>query len=99
MSTNLTVPDIGDFDEVEIIEILIKVGDDIKKNDPIVTLESDKSSVEVPAIYEGKVEKINIKIGDKVSKGDVLITLSDLKNQNGHEKKTNLPLDDEVHFP
>ena len=49
MSTEITVPDIGDFESVEIIEILVKPGDVIKKNDPIVTLESDKSSVEVPS--------------------------------------------------
>ena len=76
MTTKLLVPDIGDFEKVEIIEILVKVGDSIKKNDSIVTLESDKSSVEVPSLYEGIVESINIKIGDKVSKGDLLITLN-----------------------
>ena len=82
MNNSLLVPDIGDFEEVEIIEILVKTGDNIKKNDPIVTLESDKSSVEVPAEFGGKVEKINIKIGDKVTKGDVLIILSGLKEKN-----------------
>ena len=74
MENKLLVPDIGDFDQVEIIEILVKKGDKIKKNDSIVTLESDKSSVEVPSISEGVVENVNVKIGDKVSKGDLLIT-------------------------
>ena len=75
MENKLLVPDIGDFEQVEIIEILVKKGDKIKKNDSIVTLESDKSSVEVPSVSEGIVEDISVKIGDKVSKGDLLITL------------------------
>ena len=98
MSINLIVPDIGDFDQVEIIEILVKSGDIIKKNDPIVTLESDKSSVEVPATHEGKVEKINVKIGDKVSQGDLLLVLSNSKELSDETKtKVNekLPKDTE----
>ena len=67
MNLDLLVPDIGDFENVEIIEVLVKKGDKINKNDPVVTLESDKSSVEVPSNYEGTVENINVKIGDKVS--------------------------------
>ena len=68
MSEKLLVPDIGDFEEVEIIEILVKEGDKISKNDPVITLESDKSSVEVPSAFEGVVDSINIKIGDKKNK-------------------------------
>ena len=72
MATKITVPDIGDFEKVEIIEILTKPGAVIKKNDPVVTLESDKSSVEVPSPLAGKVSSLEVKIGDKVSKGSVL---------------------------
>ena len=79
----LFIPDIGDFDNVEIIEILVKKGQKINKNDPVVTLESDKSSVEVPSNHEGQVESINVKIGDKVSKGDLILTLS------SNEEKSN----------
>ena len=75
MSQNISVPDIGDFDTVEIIEVLVKVGDQININDPIVTLESDKSSVEVPSPVAGKIIELNIKIGDKVSKGSLLAKL------------------------
>ena len=75
MATKITVPDIGDFDSVEIIEILTKVGTVIKKNDPIVTLESDKSSVEVPSPFAGKISSLEVKIGDKVSKGSVLAVI------------------------
>ena len=74
MTEKLLVPDIGDFDQVEIIEILVKQGDKVEKNDPVITLESDKSSVEVPSTIEGVVDSINIKIGDKVSKGDLIFT-------------------------
>ncbi len=88
MKNKLLVPDIGDFEKVEIIEILVKTGDNIKKNDSVVTLESDKSSVEVPSIYEGIVESVDVKIGDKVSKGDLLITLSGEKKSEDTSKKT-----------
>ena len=88
MQNKLLVPDIGDFEKVEIIEILVEPGKKIKKNDPIVTLESDKSSVEVPSISEGVVENVNVKIGDKVSKGDLLITLkNNLKSDEIPQKK------------
>ncbi len=82
MSKNISVPDIGDFKDVEIIEVLVKPGDKIKKNDPIVTLESDKSSVEVPSPYEGKISQLKVKIGDKVSEGSILAILD-----GGNEKK------------
>ena len=72
MSTEIKVPDIGDFKEVEIIEILVNEGQKISKNDPLITLESDKSSVEVPSAESGTIKKINVKIGDKVSKGSVI---------------------------
>ena len=87
MNQKLLVPDIGDFEKVEVIEILVKVGDSIKVNDPIVTIESDKSSVEVPSVLEGKVDSINVKIGDKFSKGDLLVTLTDLKSSEKKPKK------------
>ena len=98
MSINVTVPDIGDFEKVEIIEILVKSGDNIKKDDPVVTLESDKSSVEVPSTHEGRVEKVNVKIGDKVSKGDLLITLINSEKTNDTKEKKvekKLPVDTE----
>ena len=75
MSEKLIVPDIGDFEKVEIIELLVKAGDKIKLNDPVVTIESDKSSVEIPSNLEGTIESINVKIGDKVSKGDLILSI------------------------
>ena len=79
MVNELKVPDIGDFKNVEIIEVLIKEGDQIKKGDTVITLESDKSSVEVPSSFAGKVLDLKVKIGDKVSKGSVIATI----NSNG----------------
>ena len=87
MTTKITVPDIGDFENVEIIEILVKPGDTIKKNDPIVTLESDKSSVEVPSPSAGKISSLNVKIGDKVSKGSVLAVIEDGKTTTSEKQR------------
>ena len=75
MSEKLLVPDIGEFEKVEVIELLVKVGDQINLNDPVVTIESDKSSVEIPSTLSGVVESVNIKVGDKVSKGDLLLNI------------------------
>jgi pyruvate dehydrogenase E2 component (dihydrolipoamide acetyltransferase) len=83
-STKILVPDMGDFKDVEIIEVLVKEGQQIKKNDSLITLESDKSSVEVPSLYEGVIEKINVKVGDKVNKGDLIL---DLKTESDAEPK------------
>ena len=73
---DLIVPNIGDFKDVEVIEVLINEGDNIKKNDPLITIESDKSSVEIPSIHSGKIEKLNLKVGDKVSEGSSIATIS-----------------------
>ncbi len=71
----ILVPDMGDFKDVEIIEVLVKEGQQIKKNESLITLESDKSSVEVPSTHQGIIEKIIVKIGDKVNKGDLILSL------------------------
>ena len=87
MSTEISVPDIGDFESVEIKEILVKPGDVIKKNDPIVTLESDKSSVEIPAPLDGKISSLKVKLGDKVSKGSVLAVIEDGKTTTSEKQR------------
>jgi pyruvate dehydrogenase E2 component (dihydrolipoamide acetyltransferase) len=69
------VPNIGDFKEVEVIEVLISTGQSISKNDPLITIESDKSSVEIPSSYEGKIKSLNVKVGDKVSEGSTILIL------------------------
>src|SRR5438477_1678912 len=66
------VPDIGDFKDVPVIELLVKPGDKIKKEDSLVTLESDKATMEVPSTHAGVVKELRVKIGDKVSQGSVI---------------------------
>ena len=85
MAQNISVPDIGDFKEVEVIEVLVKPGDNINKNDPIVTIESDKSSVEIPSPASGEIKDLKVKIGDKVSEGSLLATIEN--NQAASVKK------------
>ena len=92
MSEKLLVPDIADFENVEVIEILVKPGDQIKENDPIVTIESDKSSVEIPSTIAGKVDSLAVKVGDKVSKGDLLLNL---KSSSKTSSESTLPKDTE----
>ncbi len=69
------VPDIGDFKEVPVIEVLVKPGDRVRKNDSQITLESEKASMEVPAEADGVVQDVKVKVGDKVSKGVTILTL------------------------
>ena len=75
MAQNISVPDIGDFKDVEVIEVLVKPGDKVNKNDPIVTIESDKSSLEIPSPSSGEIKDLKVKIGDKVSEGSILATI------------------------
>ncbi len=72
---DVQVPDIGDFIDVPVIEVLVKPGDTVKKNDSIVTLESEKASMEVPSPSDGVIADVKVGVGDKVSKGSVVLTL------------------------
>ena len=72
----IPIPDIGDFDSVEVIEIIVKVGDSIKKEDPLITVESDKASMDIPSPFDGVVEEIKVKIGDQVKEGVEIITIT-----------------------
>jgi len=87
MANNIAVPDIGDFKEVEVIEVLVKPGDQVNKNDPVVTIESDKSSVEIPSPEAGKIKDLKVKIGDKVSEGSILATIENGITTTTPEKK------------
>jgi pyruvate dehydrogenase E2 component (dihydrolipoamide acetyltransferase) len=75
MRKEITVPDIGNFKDVQLIEIFVKVGDSIKKDDPLITLESDKAAMEIPCPESGIIQSLSIKIGDKVSEGSPILTL------------------------
>ncbi|WP_440933350.1 2-oxo acid dehydrogenase subunit E2 [Candidatus Pelagibacter sp.] len=86
--TEIKVPNIGDFKDVEIIEVLVSEGQSIKKNDALITIESDKSSVEIPSNLEGKIKNLKIKVGDKVSEGDLILTVeSDTEIQKEEVKE------------
>jgi len=87
--TEIKVPNIGDFKDVEVIEVLVTEGQSIKKNDALITIESDKSSVEIPSNLDGKIKNLKIKIGDKVSEGDLILTIestSEVKKEEVKEK-------------
>ena len=73
--TEIKVPNIGDFKDVEVIEVLVSEGQTIKTNDPLITIESDKSSLEIPSNFEGKIKSLKLKVGDKVSEGDLILIL------------------------
>jgi len=90
----IKVPNIGEFKDVEVIEVLVSSGQSVSTNDTLITIESEKSSVEIPASFEGKVKSVNIKVGDKVSEGDVILILEnsegikkDIKKQSKIEKE------------
>ena len=71
----IKVPNIGEFKNVEVIEVLVSNGQSVSKNEPLITIESDKSSVEIPSSFEGKIKSINVKVGDKISEGDTILIL------------------------
>jgi len=73
--TEVKVPDIGDFKDVPIIEVFVKQGDSVKAEDPLITLESDKATMDVPAPSAGTVKALKVKVGDKVSEGSAILTL------------------------
>jgi len=90
LDKEIKVPNIGEFKNVEVIEVLASVGQLISKNDPLITIESDKSSVEIPSSFDGKVKSLNVKVGDKVSEGNnilVLVIDEESNKKTGIKKK------------
>src|SRR5262245_24309532 len=88
MPTNeVKVPDIGDFKEVEVIEVLVKPGDTVAKEQSLITLESDKATMEIPSPGAGTVQSIKVKVGDKVSQGAPILMLESAAT----EKSTSEP--------
>ena len=71
-SIDITIPDLGDFSDVEVIEVLVKAGDQVKREDGLITLETDKASMDVPAPQHGTIEALAVEVGDRVSTGDVI---------------------------
>ena len=77
----IKLPDIGDFTNVDVIEILVKVGQLVNKNDHLISIETDKASIEIPSEYDGEVHSIDVSVGDKVSQGDLIVTMK-MQDQN-----------------
>src|SRR5687768_813380 len=73
--SQVVVPDIGDFKDVEVIEVLVKPGDAVAKEQSLLTLESDKATMEIPSPAAGKVGELKVKVGDRVSKGSLILML------------------------
>ena len=92
---NVELPDIGDFDAVDIIEVLVKIGDTVNENDSIITLETDKATMEIPAPFSGKVSSLSVKVGDKVAKGDLILILESESNLS-EDIKEETPSTEEV---
>ena len=90
MSEKILVPNIGDFKNVEVIEVLVKSGQQIKKNQSLITLESDKSSVEVPSTSGGRIKEILVKVGDKVSEGSEILSLDIIDKKQESVKVTKI---------
>src|SRR4051794_41625375 len=81
--TEVRVPDIGDFTDVPVIEILVEVGQEVAEEDPLVTLESDKATMDVPAPAAGVVRELLVKLGDKVSEGTAILSLEPAAGNGG----------------
>ena len=79
---DLKVPNIGEFKDVEVIEVLVLEGQSIEKNDPLITIESDKSSVEIPSTEKGKVVNVTVKVGDKISEGSKILEIEVSKSSD-----------------
>jgi pyruvate dehydrogenase E2 component (dihydrolipoamide acetyltransferase) len=94
----IKVPNIGEFKDVEVIEVLVSSGQSVSTNDTLITIEREKSSVEIPASFEGKVKSVNIKVGDKVSEGDVILILENSKGIKKDIKKQSKIEKEEVRF-
>jgi len=93
MSTSeIILPDIGGFENVEIVEVHVAVGDVLKKEDPIVTLESDKATMDIPSPYDGTLVALNVAVGDKISEGGVLGSLNVDEKHDAVETPASTPL-------
>ena len=96
---DIKVPDIGDFDEVSVIEVLVKAGDTIKPEQSLITVESDKASMEIPSSHGGIVKDIRVKLGDMVKQGSVVLTLEAAGAETAAETPVEAPKQPQVQAP
>jgi dihydrolipoamide dehydrogenase len=87
MATELKIPDLGDFSDVEVIEVLVSEGDEVAVEDPIITLETDKASLDVPASHAGRIKSLKVSVGDRVSTGDVMAEIESAGEDAGDDPK------------
>ena len=80
------VPDIGDFKDIPVIEVLVKPGDHVKEEDSLITLESDKATMEVPAPFDGVIKDLRVSVGDGVSEGTIILSLEALLAEEKPQK-------------
>jgi dihydrolipoamide dehydrogenase len=92
----IKVPDIGDFDAVEVIDVLVAVGDVIEENQDIITLESDKAAMEIPSTAAGTIVTMNVAVGDKISEGSVILTLETAASSVSEPETKNTSVEDKV---
>ncbi|MBT7950664.1 MAG: dihydrolipoyl dehydrogenase [Gammaproteobacteria bacterium] len=93
MAIEVKVPNLGDFSDVEIIEINVGIGDELQVEDPVLSLETDKATMEIPSPAAGTVESVSVKVGDKVSEGDLLLTMNEIKSERkAVENSANKPI-------
>src|SRR3954471_6984376 len=90
-SNEVKVPDIGDFKSIEVIEVLVKPGDRVTKEQSLITLESDKATMEIPSPAAGVVKELKVKTGDKVSQGSLILMLESAGAQPAVEKPAAAP--------
>ena len=90
----INIPNIGDFDSVEVIEVMVKVGDEIKEEDSLITVESDKASMDIPSPESGLVKSIDIKVGDVVKEGSLILSIEPLASDIPNESKKEPPKQD-----
>ena len=94
-TNTITLPDVGDFADIEIIELLIAVGDEVEAEQSIIVLESDKATMEIPSPAAGKVESILVKVGDRLNQGDKIATLSGAAGNTAAPAPAEKPVADE----
>ena len=87
--TEIRIPDLSDFDQVDVVEVHVTEGQEVKENDPIITLETEKAAMDITAIHQGSILSVGVKVGDKVSTGDIVAQISDESSLQG--EATNQP--------
>ena len=103
-TVNIVVPDLGGANDVEVIEVLVKVGDVIEVEDSLITLESDKASMDVPSSHSGKIVELKVSVGDSVNENDVIVLLeakesaqsSSTETQSSSKEPSSSPTNPEI---